>query len=118
GPCVPVLRLATPGCAHRCMPDALGRSFQQLAGSFNRFATEARRHRGTGQFFQSPASFRYFLLCASVSLWLPFRSLFKRAAITFAAVAPAPVAPLIVGASGWETSPIAKTLGALVSWSP
>src|ERR1043166_6432455 len=36
-------------------------------------------------------------------------------AITFAAVAPAPTAPAIVGASGLATSPIAKTLATLVS---
>src|SRR5688572_18217296 len=41
----------------------------------------------------------------------------NRAAITFAAVAPAPVAPLIVGAIGFETSPIANTIGTLVSCS-
>src|SRR5690242_820454 len=40
---------------------------------------------------------------------------FNRAAITFAAVAPAPAALLIVGASGFETSPTAKTIGTLVS---
>src|ERR671938_367227 len=43
---------------------------------------------------------------------------FNLAAITFAAVAPAPTAPLIVGASGLETSPTAKTLPTLVSCSP
>ena len=40
---------------------------------------------------------------------------FNRAAIIFAAVAPAPVAPLIVGALGFETSPTANTIGTLVS---
>src|SRR5437763_13061234 len=39
----------------------------------------------------------------------------RREAITFAAVAPAPTAPAIVGASGFATSPIAKTLATLVS---
>jgi hypothetical protein len=39
----------------------------------------------------------------------------NRAAITFATVAPAPVALLIVGESGFETSPIAKTNGTFVS---
>ena len=36
-------------------------------------------------------------------------------AITFAAVAPPPTAPAIVGASGFATSPIAKTFTTLVS---
>ena len=40
---------------------------------------------------------------------------FNRAAITLAAVAPAPVALLTVGANGFDTSPIAKTIGTLVS---
>ena len=35
--------------------------------------------------------------------------------MTLAAVAPAPAAPLTVGASGFETSPTAKTISALVS---
>jgi hypothetical protein len=35
--------------------------------------------------------------------------------MTFAAVAPAPVALLIVGASGFEISPTAKTIGTSVS---
>src|SRR5215470_17052465 len=39
----------------------------------------------------------------------------SRLAITFAAVAPAPVALLIVGATGFETSPTAKTIGTFVS---
>src|SRR5690242_1307112 len=39
----------------------------------------------------------------------------SRDAMTFAAVAPAPVALLIVSASGFETSPTAKTIGTLVS---
>src|SRR3954464_2577011 len=38
----------------------------------------------------------------------------SRDAITFAAVAPAPTAPLIVGASGFATSPMPKTLFTLV----
>ena len=40
---------------------------------------------------------------------------FNRDAITFVAVAPAPTAPLIVGASGFATSPTAKTFSTLVS---
>src|ERR1051325_3917755 len=43
------------------------------------------------------------------------RPALNRAAITFAAVAPAPVALLIVGASGFETSPTANTIGTFVS---
>lgn len=47
-----------------------------------------------------------------------FYCTFNLAAITFAAVAPAPHAPLMVGASGLETSPTAKTFPTLVSCSP
>jgi hypothetical protein len=39
----------------------------------------------------------------------------KREAITFAAVAPAPAALLIVGANGFDTSPMANTLTTSVS---
>jgi len=43
----------------------------------------------------------------------------SRAAITFAAVAPPPTAPAIVGASGFATSPTANTFATLVScWEP
>src|SRR6185295_19853830 len=43
---------------------------------------------------------------------------FNRLAITFAAVAPAPVAPLIVGAKGFDTSPTPNTIGTFVSCRP
>src|SRR5688500_17016299 len=46
----------------------------------------------------------------------PVRPIVKRAAITLAAVAPPPAAPLMVGASGFETSPIANANGTFVSW--
>jgi len=59
-------------------------------------------------------------VCKYVSFEIPAFALFShrafsREAITFAAVAPAPVALLIVGACGFETSPTANTIDTLVS---
>ena len=43
------------------------------------------------------------------------RPLLRRAAMAFATVAPAPTAPLMVGASGFDTSPTAKTFSMFAS---
>ncbi len=51
----------------------------------------------------------------NVSIEIGSHFALNRLAITFAAVAPAPVAPLIVGATGFETSPTANTIGTFVS---